>query len=90
MSARLADYFEAVNGRSASAEEIAQALAAISRRSSGSRNPTSSVTIAAPTAISVEEPVAAPQAQSQRQLPLLKNQSQLLKLQNLLQRQLPQ
>ena len=57
------DYFEAVNGRSASAEEIAQALAAGEFQEEvvvpeASQAPEF---VAAPTA-SVEEPVAAPQA----------------------------
>ena len=76
------DYFEAVNGRSASAEEIAQALAAGEFQEE----------VVVPETPQAPEFVAAPTAPSssrmlQRQLPLLKNQSQLLKLQSLLQRQ---
>ena len=57
------DYFEAVNGRSASAEEIAQALAAgeFQEEVVVPETPQAPEFIAAPTA-PVEEPVAAPQA----------------------------
>ena len=57
------DYFEAVNGRSASAEEIAQALAAgeFQEEVVVPENPQTPEFVAAPTA-PVEEPVAAPQA----------------------------
>ena len=57
------DYFEAVNGRSASAEEIAQALAAgeFQEEVVVPETPEALEFVAAPTA-SVEEPVAAPQA----------------------------
>ena len=80
------DYFEAVNGRSASAEEIAQALAAgeFQEEVVVPETPQAPEFVAAPTA-PVEEPVAAPQApefvqrQQHQQLQLLlqKNQSQL-------------
>ena len=58
------DYFEAVNGRSASAEEIAQALAAgeFQEEVVVPETPQAPEFVAAPTA-PVEEPVAAPQAQ---------------------------
>ena len=57
------DYFEAVNGRSASAEEIAQALAAgeFQEEVVVPETPQAPEFVAAPTA-PVEEPVAAPQA----------------------------
>ena len=57
------DYFEAVNGRSASAEEIAQALAAgeFQEEVVVPETPQTTEFVAAPTA-PVEEPVAAPQA----------------------------
>ena len=57
------DYFEAVNGRSASAEEIAQALAAgeFQEEVVVPETPEALEFVAAPTA-PVEEPVAAPQA----------------------------
>ena len=57
------DYFEAVNGRSASAEEIAQALAAgeFQEKVVVPETPQAPEFVAAPTA-PVEEPVAAPQA----------------------------
>ena len=57
------DYFEAVNGRSASAEEIAQALAAgeFQEEVVVPETPQTPEFVAAPTA-PVEEPVAAPQA----------------------------
>lgn len=57
------DYFEAVNGRSASAEEIAQALAAgeFQEEVVVPETPQPPEFVAAPTA-PVEEPVAAPQA----------------------------
>ena len=57
------DYFEAVNGRSASAEEIAQALAAgeFQEEVVVPEVPQAPEFVAAPTA-PVEEPVAAPQA----------------------------
>ena len=57
------DYFEAVNGRSASAEEIAQALAAgeFQEEVVVPETPQAPDFVAAPTA-PVEEPVAAPQA----------------------------
>ena len=57
------DYFEAVNGRSASAEEIAQALAAgeFQEEVVVPENPQAPEFVSAPTA-PVEEPVAAPQA----------------------------
>ena len=57
------DYFEAVNGRSASAEEIAQALAAgeFQEEVVAPEAPQAPEFVAAPTA-PVEEPVAAPQA----------------------------
>lgn len=57
------DYFEAVNGRSASAEEIAQALAAgeFQEELVVPETPQAPEFVAAPTA-PVEEPVAAPQA----------------------------
>ena len=57
------DYFEAVNGRSASAEEIAQALAAgeFQEEVVVPEAPQAPEFVAAPTA-PVEEPVAAPQA----------------------------
>ena len=57
------DYFEAVNGRSASAEEIAQALAAgeFQEEVVVPETPQIPEFVAAPTA-PVEEPVAAPQA----------------------------
>lgn len=57
------DYFEAVNGRSASAEEIAQALAAgeFQEEVVVPEIPQAPEFVAAPTA-PVEEPVAAPQA----------------------------
>ena len=57
------DYFEAVNGRSASAEEIAQALAAgeFQEEVVVTETPQAPEFVAAPTA-PVEEPVAAPQA----------------------------
>ena len=57
------DYFEAVNGRSASAEEIAQALAAgeFQEEVVVLETPQAPEFVAAPTA-PVEEPVAAPQA----------------------------
>ena len=57
------DYFEAVNGRSASAEEIAQALAAGEFQEGVvvPETPQAPEFVAAPTA-PVEEPVAAPQA----------------------------
>ena len=57
------DYFEAVNGRSASAEEIAQALAAgeFQEEVVVPETPEAPEFVAAPTA-PVEEPVAAPQA----------------------------
>ena len=57
------DYFEAVNGRSASAEEIAQALAAgeFQEEVVVPETPQATEFVAAPTA-PVEEPVAAPQA----------------------------
>ena len=56
------DYFEAVNGRSASAEEIAQALAAgeFQEEVVVPETPQTTEFVAAPTA-PVEEPVAAPQ-----------------------------
>ena len=57
------DYFEAVNGRSASAEEIAQALAAgeFQEEVVVPETPQAPEFVSAPTA-PVEEPVAAPQA----------------------------
>ena len=57
------DYFEAVNGRSASAEEIAQALAAgeFQEEVVVPETPQAPEFVAAPTA-PVEEPVSAPQA----------------------------
>lgn len=57
------DYFEAVNGRSASAEEIAQALAAgeFQEEVVAPEAPQAPEFVAAPTA-PAEEPVAAPQA----------------------------
>ena len=57
------DYFEAVNGRSTSAEEIAQALAAgeFQEEVVVPETPQAPEFVAAPTA-PVEEPVAAPQA----------------------------
>ena len=57
------DYFEAVNGRAASAEEIAQALAAgeFQEEVVVPETPQAPEFVAAPTA-PVEEPVAAPQA----------------------------
>ena len=57
------DYFEAVNGRSASAEEIAQALAAgeFQEEVVVPETPQAPEFVAAPT-VPVEEPVAAPQA----------------------------
>lgn len=57
------DYFEAVNGRSASAEEIAQALAAgeFQEEVVVPETPQAPEFVAAPTA-PTEEPVAAPQA----------------------------
>ena len=57
------DYFEAVNGRSASAEEIAQALAAgeFQEEVVVPETPQAPEFVAAPTA-PVEEPVAAPEA----------------------------
>ncbi len=78
------DYFEAVNGRSASAEEIAQALAAgeFQEEVVVPETPQAPEFVAAPTA-PVEEPVAAPQAPEFVAAP----SEQLLKLQSLLQRQ---
>ncbi len=85
------DYFEAVNGRSASAEEIAQALAAgeFQEEVVVPETPQAPEFVAAPTA-PVEEPVAAPQAPEFVAAPtaLWKNQLQLHKPQSLLQRQL--
>ena len=76
------DYFEAVNGRSASAEEIAQALAAGEFQEE----------VVVPETPQAQEFVAAPTAPVEDQLLLHKPQSllqrqQLLKLQSLLQRQ---
>ncbi len=75
------DYFEAVNGRSASAEEIAQALAAgeFQEEVVVPETPQAPEFVAAPTA-PVEEPVAAPQAPefvAAPTAPELKNQLQL-------------